>query len=185
MDKIIKDNTGLIFEQLKRFNVMQDPEAQSIGYEALWTAATTYDKSKGYKFSTYATCCIYNALCSYIRTLNRKRQLEVVSYNSIAYQEDGTKHEYLELLSTNIVDTEQELLQKELYCTLNRAIQISYDRLTNPKHKAVIKVWRDAEYNISNKDVATAVGISQPYVNHIINTFKNSIKKIMEGYFNE
>lgn len=185
MDKIIKDNTGLIFAQLKRFNVMQDPEAQSIGYEALWTAATTYDKSKGYKFSTYATCCIYNALCSYIRTLNRKRQLEVVSYNSIAYQEDGTKHEYLELLSTNIVDTEQEILQKELYCTLNRAIQISYDRLTNPKHKAVIKVWRDAEYNISNKEVAAAVGVSQPYVNQIINTFKNNIKKIMEGYFNE
>ena len=185
MDKIIKDNAGLIFAQLKRLNIMHDPEAQSIGYEALWNAAMTYDESKDYKFSTYATCCIYNALCSYIRTLNKKRQLEVVSYNSIAYQEDGTKHEYLELLSTDIVDTEQELLQKELYCTLNRAIQISYDRLTNPKHKAVIKVWRDAEYNISNKEVATAVGVSQPYVNQIINTFKNSIKKIMEGYFNE
>lgn len=185
MDKIIKDNAGLIFAQLKRLNIMHDSEAQSIGYEALWNAAMTYDESKGYKFSTYATCCIYNALCSYIRTLNKKRQLEVVSYNSIAYQEDGTKHEYLELLSTNIVDTEQELLQKELYCTLNRAVQISYDRLTNPKHKAVIKVWRDAEYNISNKEVATAVGVSQPYVNQIINTFKNSIKKIMEGYFNE
>jgi RNA polymerase sigma factor (sigma-70 family) len=185
MDKIIKDNAGLIFAQLKRLNIMHDPEAQSIGYEALWNAAMTYNESKGYKFSTYATCCIYNALCSYIRTLNKKRQLEVVSYNSIAYQEDGTKHEYLELLSTGIVDTEQELLQKELYCTLNRAIQISYDRLTNPKHKAVIKVWRDAEYNISNKEVATAVGVSQPYVNQIINTFKNSIKKIMEGYFNE
>lgn len=185
MDKIIKDNAGLIFAQLKRLNIMHDSEAQSIGYEALWNAAMTYDESKGYKFSTYATCCIYNALCSYIRTLNKKRQLEVVSYNSIAYQEDGTKHEYLELLSTDIVDTEQEILQKELYCTLNRAIQISYDRLTNPKHKAVIKVWRDAEYNISNKEVAAAVGVSQPYVNQIINTFKNSIKKIMEGYFNE
>ena len=185
MDKLLQDNTGLIFAQLKRLNVMHDPEAQSIGYEALWTAATTYDKSKGYKFSTYATCCIYNALGSYIRTLKRKRQLEVVSYNNIAYQEDGTNHEYLELLSTNIVDTEQELLQKELYCNLNRAIQVSYDRLTNPKHKAIIKAWCDAEYNISNKEVATAVGVSQPYVNHIINTFKNSIKKRMEGYFNE
>lgn len=71
IEAIIRDNIGLVITQLKRLKVTFDPEAESIGYEALYNAALTYDCTKGYKFSTYATCCIYNAVGSYIRTLTR------------------------------------------------------------------------------------------------------------------
>lgn len=93
IDDKIRDNVGLIFTQLNKFKLAKDPEAESIGYEALYNAILTYDQSKKVQFSTYASVCIYNALGSYVRTQNKQRQLEVISYNNIAFSEDGTDHE--------------------------------------------------------------------------------------------
>ena len=182
IEAVIRDNIGLVITQLKRLKVTFDHEAESIGYEALYNAALTYDCTKGYKFSTYATCCIYNAVGSYIRTLNKKRQLEVLSYNNITYNADGQPHEFLELLSDNI-DVEEEFVKQELLQKVCDAYQITYDKLTNEKHKAIISTWHDADYCISNKEIADIVGVSQPYVNQVINTFKHSLRKKLEVYY--
>ena len=101
INAMIAKHSGLIFNQLKKFNLAKDPEAESIGYEALYNAILTYDQSKNVQFSTYASVCIYNALGSYVRTQNKQRQLEVISYNNVAYSEDGTDHEYVDFLSTS------------------------------------------------------------------------------------
>lgn len=182
IDTIIRDNIGLVITQLKKLKVTFDPEAESIGYEALYNAVLTYDGTKGYKFSTYATCCIYNALGSYIRTLNKKRQLEVLSYNNIAYNEDGQNHEFVDLLS-NDIDVEEEIMKQELFSKVCEAYHITYNKLTNEKHKAIISTWHNADYAISNKDIAEIVGVSQPYVNQVINTFKHSLRKKLEVYY--
>ena len=183
IDDVIRNNIGLIKAQIKRLNLFNDPEAESLGYEALYNAIITYDTTKGYKLSTYATCCIYNALGSYIRTLNKKRQLEVLSYNNIAYCEDGVKHEFIELL-TEDSDVEREYLTEELHVMTRRAFAHAYSRLSNAKHKAIIDVWREADFDISNKEVAIKVGVSQPYVNQVLNTFKYNMKKRLEAYYN-
>lgn len=185
INSIIESNIGLIKTQLRRLNLFRDPDAESIGYEALYNAATTYDEDKGYKFSTYATCCIYNALGSYIRTINKKKQLEVISYNNIAYTEaDGAQHEFLDIM-TNSISAETDILQQELFDKVNEAFNLSYSRLTNDKHKAIIMAWHEAAYDISNKEIARLVGVSQPYVNQVINTFKYSIRKRLEDYIND
>ena len=182
MERIIRDNIGLVIAQLKRLNVTFDHDAESIGYEALYNAAATYDETKGYKFSTYATCCIYNALGSYIRTLNKKRQLDVISYNNIAYSEDGQNHEYLEFL-TDGISVEQLYLKQELLAKVSAVYDTTYNALTNEKHREIIGAWHNADYDISNKEIADRVGVSQPYVNQVINTFKHSLRKKLEGYY--
>ena len=184
IESMIKNNTGLVGAQLKRLGVLFDPDAESIGYEALYNAVLTYDETKGYKFSTYATCCIYNAVGSYIRTLNKKRQLEVISYNNIAYAEDGVKHEFVDFFPAT-TDVEKDYLKQELLCKVCDVYQLSYNRLTNPKHQAIIKAWHDADYDISNKEIAQLVGVSQPYVNQVINTFKYSLRKRLEADYYE
>ena len=105
----IASNVGLIFKQLNKFNLAEDPEAESIGYEALYNAILTYDQSKSVQFSTYASVCIYNALGSYVRTQNKQRQLEVISYNNVAYTEDGTDHEFVDFISAPS-DVEQDYI---------------------------------------------------------------------------
>lgn len=182
IDSVIRNNIGLVISQLKRLNVMFDPDAESIGYEALYNAAVTYDSTKGYRFSTYATCCIFNALGSYIRTLNKKRQLQVVSYNNIAYCEDGVNHEFLEVLP-NSISVEDDYLHKELLLAVNYSYKTAYNKLTNSKQKAIIKAWHDADYDISNKEIASLVGVSQPYVNQVISAFKHKIRKKLEANY--
>ena len=175
----IAKHTGLIFNQLKKFNLAKDPEAESIGYEALYNAILTYDQSKNVRFSTYASVCIYNALGSYVRTQNKQRQLEVISYNNVAYSEDGTEHEFVDFLSTPS-DVEQDFMKKELHRIVREEFQKQYDALTNEKHKAILALWRESDYEASMMSIAKQVGVSQPYVSQVINSFKFKLRKRLE-----
>ena len=179
----VASNIGLVFKQLKKFNLAKDPEAESIGYEALYNAVLTYDQSKNIQFSTYASVCIYNALGSYVRTLNKQRQLEIVSYNNIAYSEDGTDHEFVDFLPTPS-DVEQDFMKKELHRIVREEFQKQYDALTNKKHQAILSLWRDSGYEASMVSIAKQAGVSQPYVSQVINSFKfNLRKKLEERYY--
>jgi len=178
----IASNAGLIFKQLKKFNLAKDPEAESIGYEALYTALLTYDQSKNIQFSTYASVCIYNALGSYVRTLNKRRQLDIISYNNIAYSEDGTDHEFVDFLPTSS-DVEQDFMKKELRRIVKEEFQKQYDALTNKKHQVILSLWRDSEYEASMVSIAKQAGVSQPYVSQVINSFKFNLRKKLEEYY--
>lgn len=182
IDDIIEANLGLVFAQINRLKLRGDAEAESIGYEALYRAITTYDKSQGYALSTYATCCIYNALGSYIRTLNKKRQLDIVSYNNIAYSEDGVDHEFVELI-TDGEDCLDKILSKEAQSKITEAYKAMYNKLTNERHKVIIHTWYASECTMSNKEIASIAGCSQPYVNQVINMFKNTLQKELEDYY--
>lgn len=181
-EDVIKKNVGLIRAQLHRFRMIDDPEAESIGYEALYKAILSFEEKKGYRFSTYASCCIYNALGSYLRTLNKKRQVTWISYNSVAYTDDNGEHEFEEFLTDNR-DASHDLLQEELSEQTRRSYKLTYNELTNEKHKRIISVWKASEFLCTNKEVADQVGVSQPYVNHVINMFKNKMKKRLEDYY--
>lgn len=172
-------NIGLIFNQLNKFNLAKDPEAESIGYVALYNAMLTYDQSKSVQFSTYASVCIYNALGSYVRTQNKQRQLEVVSYNNVAYADDGTKHEFVDFIPAPS-DVEQDYLKKELHKLTRDEFQKQYDMLTNEKHKRIISIWRDSDYEAPMVSIAKQVGVSQPYVSQVINSFKFNLRKRLE-----
>lgn len=178
----IASNVGLIFNQLNKFNLAKDPEAESIGYEALYNAILTYDQSKSVQFSTYASVCIYNALGSYVRTQNKQRQLEVISYNNVAYTEDGTDHEFVDFISAPS-DVEQGYMKKELHRLVREEFQKQYDILTNEKHKSIISLWRDSEYEASMVSIAKQVGVSQPYVSQVINSFKFNLRKRLEEHY--
>lgn len=178
----IAKHSGLIFHQLKKFNLAKDPEAESIGYEALYNAILTYDQSKNVQFSTYASVCIYNALGSYVRTQNKQRQLEVISYNNVAYSEDGTDHEFVDFISTSS-DIEQDFMKKELHRIVREEFQKQYDMLTNEKHKTIISLWRNSEYEASMVSIAKQADVSQPYVSQVINSFKFNLRKRLEKYY--
>lgn len=183
IDSKIANNIGLVYKQLYRFHLSKDPNAVSIGYEALYNAILTYNDNKTACFSTYATVCIYNALGTYVRTLNKKRQLDVVSYNSIAYTEDGTNHEFVDLLASP-VDVEQNFIKEEKCAMVRKAVQELYNSLSNEKHKAILVLWRDSDYTMQTIKIAERVGVSQPYVSQILGKFKRILKERLEEYYN-
>ena len=178
----IASNVGLIFNQLKKFNLATDPEAESIGYEALYNSILTYDQSKNVQFSTYASVCIYNALGSYVRTQNKQRQLELISYNNVAYSDDGTEHEFVDFLPA-ATSIEKDYLQDELHACVRAEVQNLYDSLTNEKHRVILAMWRDSEFTASTVTIAKEVSVSQPYVSQVINGFKSKLKKRLEDVY--
>lgn len=182
INEVIASNVGLVYDQLKKFSLAGDPEAESIGYEALYNAVCNFDDSKGTKLSTLATVYIYNALGTYVRTLNKKRQLEVFSYNNVAYTADGDNKEYVDFLPDN-KSIEDEYVRKETCNTVQQAVQDLYDTLTNEKHKMILAKWRDSDYRATTTDLAKEVDVSQPYVSQVINNLKFKLKQRLEEYY--
>lgn len=182
INRLIASNTGLVYKQLKQFNLARDPEAESIGYEALYNAVLDFDSSKGTKLSTLATVYIYNALGSYVRTLNKKRQLEVISYNNVAYTDEGDEKEYVDFIPAHTT-VEEAYIKQEKCKAVRQVFQELYDNLTNDKHKMILAKWRDSEYTATTKDLAKEVGVSQPYVSQVINNFKFKLKQRLEEHY--
>lgn len=182
VNRLIEANKGLVFRQLHKFNLINDPEAESIAYEALYNAIMNYDASKGNKLSTVATVYIYNALGSYVRSLNVKRQLQTVSYNNIAYSDDSDEYEFVDLLPCSET-IEEAYIKKEVGRYAIEAFDKLYDKLANEKHKAILKAWKDSEFTAQTREIGKQVGVSQSYASQIINNFKYNLRKELEDIY--
>lgn len=174
--KLIELNIGLVYAKLHDFHLARDPDAISIAYEALWRAVTTYKSEKNVKLSTYATVCIFNALGSYIRTLNKQRQLDLVSYNKLV-DENGT--EFLDLFSAS-TSIEEDYIQQERLMAVNELSDDVFNVLSN-KHKEIVKRWINSDYSATTIEIAKEVGCSQSYSSQAINIYKGQLKKKLEG----
>ena len=173
----IARHTGLIYKQLVAFDLRHDQDAESFAYEALYRAVVTYKDNMGTAFSTYAICCINNELRKYLRTLNRKRQLEVISYDAPlnASEESSCLADVLEHPNS----VEQMLLADEHSRYIIESFKAEY-RLLTDRHKAVIRMFYDGKS--TQKEIATSVGVTQATVSKIVSAFKHRVKLRMEEY---
>lgn len=182
LNMLIRKHAGLVYNQLRKFNLAEDPDAESIGFEALYNAVLNYDESKGAKLSTVATVYIYNALGSYVRTLNNKRVIKTVSYNNVAYTDDSEEHEFVDLLSTG-EDIEGQYIRSELYRYTRETFNSLYDTLTNETHKTILRIWNESDFTATTVDISKTVNVSQSYVSQVINNFKFKMKKKLEDMY--
>ena len=174
---IIEDNMGLVYMQLHKFNLAYDDDAKSEAMVGLWNAAKTFDPSSGNKFSTYAAVCIYNAIAGYLRPRLNKRTLgSVVSYDEFVF-EDTT---YLETMPAFMSDPEEQFISNEICESLATAIEEVVDTMS-PNAVAVIRYWQEHDFNVKQKDIAKATGVSQPTVARTISVFKYRLRLKMEG----
>lgn len=176
-DKIAK-HTGLIYKQLATFNLLQDQDAESFAYEALYRAIVTFDDKAGTAFSTYAVCCINNALRKHLRALNRKRQFEIISYDAPLLADESS---CLADLLEHPESVEQTLLSEEACVRIVDAFKAEYALLV-PKHQKVIRMFYGYEGKVTQKEIATSVGFTQATVSKIVSAFRHRIKVRMEEY---
>jgi len=180
VNDIIKNNTGLIYRLLNKFYLRDDPDAESAAYWALYKAATSYDKDNGTAFSTYATCCIYNALGDHIRHLKRKQQLDLVYYNAVAYADDNGDHEHLEFIPDS-KRTDDSIMSEELMEILHKSIEKVLSTTTG-KSRLIVDTWLDSDMQLQTIEIAKMLNISQCYVSQSLATFKHRLKLRMEDY---
>jgi RNA polymerase sigma factor (sigma-70 family) len=163
IEKMITNNTGLLFYQLHAYRLHNTPEAESLGYEALYRAAQTFDVSKGYAFSTYATVCIKNALGNYMQKNKRYTDIMVLCCDDTFAETVGA----IDKSITSIEDVEY----------LKSCFLKTYKALSTRTHKRIVYLWLKSSFEISTIDVAKEVGVSQSYASQVLTNFRFSLKK--------
>lgn len=159
INEIIVINEGLVHAQLKLFKLADNQDACSFAFEGLYKAAVSYSTNSSAKFSTYATVCIKNSIRQAIR--NNKEPVRIQSIND----NDAYENNFIEQASQNILkNVILELLEQ-----------------TAPSARAVLKYWIDSDYTVQNKEIASYLNVSQPYVNKVINMFRTKLAAKLKG----
>lgn len=174
IDMMISDNTGLVYAQLNRFGLREDQDAESAAYGALHKAAITYKPNKGVEFSTYATCCIYNALASRLRSLKSQQSVEIVSLSDPVGFDEGNATRLDKICIDNSV--ESIFVKKENSELLWQAINKAKDKLAGTSAK-VIERWIESDFTAKQKELASETGVSQSYISTALGQFKRYLRE--------
>lgn len=178
VEELVIRNTGLLNKQLYKFCLTDDPDALSIGYEALYNAIMTFDNSKGHRFSTYATVCIYNALGSLVRSMKGQLVNSIISYDAPIDESGRTLEDTL--VSFNTADG--VTLAACGVDLIKKAVNDSMLQLTNDLHKEICSLWVDSGYTMTRAEIAKKLGCTHSYVSQIITKLKSNIKNKLGEY---
>ena len=154
------ENTGVDLEDLV-----------SIGTIGLIKGVNTYKLDKNIKLATYASRCIDNEILMFLRK-NKKRRGEISFEDSLSYDSEGN-----ELHLEDILGTEKDIVTKGIEEEHDK--KVLYEEINKLKKRdKQIMILRYGLYNtkeMTQKDVAELMGISQSYISRIE---KKVIKKI-------
>lgn len=172
-EKLVEDNMNLVrhivFEKL-HIPYKNTDSALSDGSFGLFKAATTYDSSKGTKFSTYAGKCITNEILMAMR--RDKKHQRVSSLDTLVYtnDRDGSGISLGDCIPAN---TTKEFETIEIREETEKAINILLNYFKGPIRIAFL-------YSLSGmnqKDIAETLHLSQSYISRIL---KKAQKKLKE-----
>lgn len=158
------DNTGVGVEDLI-----------SIGTIGLIKAINTFNPTKKIKLATYASRCIENEILMYLRR-NNKTKLEVSIDEPLNVDWDGN-----ELLLSDILGTDEDIIYRDLEDeTERKLLNAAIDRL-NPREQKIVKLrfglGREQEDEMTQKEVADLLGISQSYISRLEKKIMKRLKK--------
>jgi RNA polymerase sigma factor (sigma-70 family) len=163
INELILLNKGLLNKQLYKFYLLNDPDALSFAYEALYKAIITFKPESNNQFSTYATVCMYNRLGSYVRSLH-KQELEVVYYEESVLADGSTLQDVID----NGFRTDAPTL---IFDGIVEALIVVDDlilTMRNPLQRCVATEWRESNFTATHETIAANIGCTQSYVSQII-----------------
>ena len=165
LEEIIALNMGLVYSQLKSFNLLNDPDALSLALDGLYKAIISY-KSDTAEFSTYATVCIRNGILQAIRS--NKDFARVCSLQALFDSIGDAAYQNRALVDEGIVINNEDLI----YRSINEIVSEA-----SPSVARVLTCWIESDFTLLNKEIAEKLAVSQPYVNRVINTFRAKLAK--------
>lgn len=153
--KLVEENHNLIYSYLHkmRLDINEYYDLAAIG---LCKAAINFDKSKGYKFSTFAYRCMSNEVVMQIRKENRR------------------------IVPLLILDNDEDLL----YSFLASEICIEDEILATTRFEAIIRNLSPNKQKIifliasgmTQQEVADELHVSQPCVSRVLAGLRESLK---------
>ena len=174
--KLIEHNLRLVVFLAKKYeNTKVDLEdLVSIGTIGLIKGVNTYKLDKNIKLATYASRCIDNEILMFLRK-NKKRKGEVSFEDSLSYDSEGN-----ELHLEDILGTEPDIVTKGLEEETDKKLLYKEIDALNKRDKEIM-VLRYGLYNnkeLTQKEVANLLGISQSYISRIEKKVIKRLKSI-------
>ena len=178
-NKLIEHNLRLVVFLSKKYeNTGLDLEdLVSIGSIGLIKGINTYKLDKNIKLATYASRCIDNEILMYLRK-NKRRKTEVSFEDSLSYDSEGN-----ELHLEDILGTENDVVTKGIEHETDKGLLLSELEKLNKRDKQIM-VLRYGLFNhdeMTQKDVATLLGISQSYISRIEKKVLKRLKNVVKN----
>ena len=164
-NKLIEHNLRLVVFLAKKYeNTGVDLEdLVSIGTIGLIKGVNTYKLDKNIKLATYASRCIDNEILMFLRK-NKRRRGEVSFEDSLSYDSEGN-----ELHLEDILGTDDDIVTRPLEEEIEK--KILYEELTklNDRDKEImtLRYGLFGKKEMTQKEVANSLGISQSYISRI------------------
>ncbi len=177
-NKLIEHNLRLVVFLAKKYeNTGVDLEdLVSIGTIGLIKGINTYKTGKNIKLATYASRCIDNEILMFLRK-NKKRKTEISFEDSLKLDAEGN-----ELHLEDVLGTDKDIVPKELEDKIERKLLVEEINKLNDRDKKImiLRYGLFGHDEVTQKDVADMLGISQSYISRIekrvIRRLKNIVK---------
>ena len=175
---LIEHNLRLVAFIAKRFENTgaNIEELISIGTLGLMKAVSTFNKDKNIKLATYASRCIDNEILMFLRkTSVQKREISIDEPLSVDW--DGN-----ELLLSDILGSDMDVVSKEMEENEERSILRAAVEELKPREKIIIEMrYGLIDGNeLTQKEVADALGISQSYISRLEKKIMLRLRKKIE-----
>ena len=175
---LIEHNLRLVAYIAKRFENTgaNIEELISIGTVGLMKAVSTFNSEKSIKLATYASRCIENEILMFIRKSSSQRR-EISIDEPLSVDWDGN-----ELLLSDILGSESDVVFKDMEEEEEKRILREAVKNLNARERVIIEM----RYGLLNgkeltqKEVADALGISQSYISRLEKKIMRSLRKKIE-----
>ena len=177
-DVLIEHNLRLVVFLAKKYeNTKVDLEdLVSIGTIGLIKGINTFKPDKNIKLATYASRCIDNEILMYLRKI-KKSKTEVSIDASLSLDAEGN-----ELHLEDILGTDSDIVTKGLEEETDKKLMLDEVMRLNPRDRDIIilRYGLMGHNELTQKEVAELLGISQSYITRIekkvIRRLKNIVK---------
>ena len=164
-NKLIEHNLRLVVFLSKKYESTKIDleDIVSIGTIGLIKGINTFKGDKNIKLATYCSRCIDNEILMHIRK-NKKRNLDVSLDESLSYDKEGN-----ELTLKDVLGTESDIVTKGLEENdLKKIMREEINKLNDRDKKIMTKRYGlDGSDELTQKEVADLLGISQSYISRI------------------
>lgn len=159
------ENTGVGLEDLT-----------SIGTIGLIKAINTYKADKNIKLATYASRCIENEILMYIRK-SCNRRFEISMDEPLNTDWDGN-----ELLLSDVLGTDEDTVYKNIEASEDSKIIADAISKLGKREQLIVKLrfGLDGGEEMTQKEVADMLGISQSYISRLEKKIIKRLKKEIE-----
>lgn len=165
-DVLINHNLRLVAHIVKKYsNSLEADDLISVGTIGLIKAVDSFDGSKGFLLSTYASRCIENEILMLIRA--NKKHRETVSLNTVL----SPKVDSDEMELSNLIPSQEEddvFHQVETCCMIEEVLK-EMEKSLSPMEREIIKYrYGICGYDLlTQKEVADIFKISRSYISRI------------------